>query len=68
MAFLYPVRSLQRRFDVILASILYFDNAFMQVDSNLQDIESLNNVLDILQNQDSVSSSDIEGAEYELCL
>ena len=37
-----------------------FDNAFMQVDSNLQDIESLNNVLDILQNQDSVSSSDIE--------
>ena len=37
-----------------------FDNAFMQVDSNLQDIESLNNVLDILQNQDNVSSSDIE--------
>ena len=37
-----------------------FENAFMQVDSNLQDIESLNNVLDILQNQDNVSSSDIE--------
>ena len=37
-----------------------FDNAFMQVDSNLQDIESLNNVLDILHNQDNVSSSDIE--------
>ena len=37
-----------------------FDNAIMQVDSNLQDIESLNNVLDILQNQDSISSSDIE--------
>lgn len=37
-----------------------FENAFMQVDSILQDIESLNNVLDILQNQDNVSSSDIE--------
>ncbi len=37
-----------------------FDNAIMQVDSNLQDIESLNNVLDILQNQDTISPSDIE--------
>lgn len=37
-----------------------FDNAIMQVDSNLQDIESLNNVLDILQNQDELSSQDIE--------
>ena len=37
-----------------------FDNAIMQVDSNLQDIESLCTVLDILENQDNISSSDIE--------
>jgi len=37
-----------------------FDNATMQVDSNLQDIESLINVLDILENQENISSSDIE--------
>ena len=37
-----------------------FDNAIMQVDSNLQDIESLSNVLDILENQENISSSDIE--------
>ena len=32
-----------------------FDNAFMQVDSNLQDIESLNNVLDILDSTDCLT-------------
>lgn len=37
-----------------------FDNAIMQVDSNLQDIESLYTVLDILENQENISSSDIE--------
>ncbi len=37
-----------------------FDNAIMQVNSNIQDIESLDNILDILQNQDDISSSDID--------
>ena len=37
-----------------------FDNAIMQVDSNLQDIESLITVLDIIENQENISSSDID--------
>ena len=47
--------------EVIKVMILNnFDNAIMQIDNNLQDIESLNNVLDILQNQENISDSDIE--------
>ena len=37
-----------------------FDNATVQLDNNLQDIESLNNVLEILSTQKSVTTNDTE--------
>ena len=37
-----------------------FANAVVQVYNNLQNIESLSNILDILENQDEITSTDIE--------
>lgn len=37
-----------------------FENAIMQVESNLQEIHSLSNALDILESQKSIKPSDIE--------
>ena len=37
-----------------------FENATTQIDNNLLDIDSLKNVLEILENQKSVSSDDVE--------
>ena len=37
-----------------------FDNAIMQLDNNLLDIDSVNNVIDILDSQGNISASDVE--------